>query len=102
MEFSEFWEKQNELVTFYPVVNMPLGLGVVEPVDSIAAIIFFCCANTPILCATFLFVNTAPLCVMSKCCCDNTACQQPWMSPAEVVREGSRHVDLPGGKLGTK
>ena len=34
------------------------------------------CANTPILCVTFLFVNTAPLCVMSKCCCANTACQQ--------------------------
>ena len=38
MEFSEFGVKQNELVTFYPVVNMPLGLSVVEPVDSVAAI----------------------------------------------------------------
>ena len=44
--FSEFWVKTNELVTFYPVVNMPLGLSVVEPVHSVAAIKTFFVVQT--------------------------------------------------------
>ena len=64
-----------QMSKLYPVVHMLLRLGVVKPVHSVAA---------QIVVESLFFVATF-------CCSDDL--------PAEVICEGCRHVNLPGGQF---